>query len=153
MSIPWKTRSWRHSRLGTATRTASSPRCPKKYPIFLDVFFVGNEGNPKKNRCSKTNHLLLTKNTDVFKHLTPTHHVINLNRQDELEAVLTSLACSTKPADLDEMLKEADLDADGKINYEVTIFGGQMERVVVRFLRFGRNFNLCLFKLEEVSLE
>lgn len=38
--------------------------------------------------------------------------------KDELEAVLTSLACSTKPADLDAMLKEADLDADGKINYE-----------------------------------
>ena len=48
-------------------------------------------------------------------------------RQDELEAVLTSLACSTKPADLDAMLKEADLDADGKINYEVAIFFGKWE--------------------------
>ena len=28
-----------------------------------------------------------------------------------------------------------------------------MERCVVRFLSFGRNFKLCLFKIEEVSLE
>ena len=32
--------------------------------------------------------------------------------------VLTSLGCSTKPEDLEVMLKEADLDSDGKINYE-----------------------------------
>lgn len=38
--------------------------------------------------------------------------------KDELSVVLTSLGCSTKPEDLEVMLKEADLDSDGKINYE-----------------------------------
>eukprot|EP00435_Cladocopium_sp_Y103_P036683 s45_g9.t1 len=37
---------------------------------------------------------------------------------DELSVVLSSLGCSTKAEDLEVMLKEADLDSDGKINYE-----------------------------------
>ncbi|CAJ1409116.1 unnamed protein product [Effrenium voratum] len=38
--------------------------------------------------------------------------------KDELALVLSSLGCPTKPADLEAMLKEADLDCDGKVNYE-----------------------------------
>ena len=43
--------------------------------------------------------------------------------KDELSVVLTSLGCSTKPEDLEAMLKEADLDSDGKINYEEEVWG------------------------------
>jgi hypothetical protein len=51
----------------------------------------------------------------VFRDNCPVHRRV---RQDELSVVLTSLGCSTKPEDLEVMLKEADLDSDGKINYE-----------------------------------
>jgi len=38
--------------------------------------------------------------------------------KDELSTVLSALGCSTTEVDLNVMLKEADLDMDGKINYE-----------------------------------
>eukprot|EP00437_Effrenium_voratum_P006818 CAMPEP_0181420560 /NCGR_PEP_ID=MMETSP1110-20121109/12649_1 /TAXON_ID=174948 /ORGANISM="Symbiodinium sp., Strain CCMP421" /LENGTH=354 /DNA_ID=CAMNT_0023543605 /DNA_START=79 /DNA_END=1141 /DNA_ORIENTATION=- len=38
--------------------------------------------------------------------------------KDELALVLSSLGCPTETADLEAMLKEADLDCDGKVNYE-----------------------------------
>lgn len=78
--------------------------------------------------------------------LTPKKHHINHQsyqskpQQDELEAVLTSLACSTKPADLDAMLKEADLDADGKINYEVCDFLGANGKMCCKISQLWKKF-------------
>ena len=129
-------KAWDGDKNGVITKVPQ-----KKNPGFSVGGFFCWEGQWKQTKNIQkvqTKSPLTDKKTPMcLNMLTPTKHHINHQsyqskpQQDELEAVLTSLACSTKPADLDAMLKEADLDADGKINYEVCDFlGGKWKDVL-----------------------
>jgi len=78
--------------------------------------------------------------------------------KDELADVLSSLGCPTKSEDLDVMLKEADLDLDGKINYEeMTHWLCRAPHLEQYFLRsvhiFKQNFIDSSTEMNKIMLE